>query len=101
MESQQVEVKQEYGICLILKYVAPRKRKATNWTASGLSIDEVLQKARKWVGENGGRFLKGAFIACRFHNSELSDGRVIRMSTVGWIRPSIALTVEQLTSINK
>lgn len=88
------------GIYLSLRYIAPRKRKYKPFGVCGDSIPHALEKAREWLANNKGKYIKGALCGCTFHDTTLPNSEVIRMHSVPILAPAMSLTDEQLEYIN-
>lgn len=71
-------------IRIITSYVAPRKRKPITWSYTCVNLDKCIDKARDFLNEHGGKFIKAFWVKCDCYDLPMGDGtdRTITMQEV-------------------
>lgn len=85
------------GICTVLRYVAPKKRKPVSHTYAAESKEASIAKAMADLKAHGGKFVSGYTLPCSF--SDLPTG--VRMFSTSMMQQGIKLTDEELQTLNK
>ena len=88
------------GVYVSFRYLAKRKRKSVPKGFSGSSLVDVLQTAREWLIEHGGRFLNGKVTTCK-RWCDIVNGKEIWMVTMPIFAPAAELEEDLLETVNR